>query len=229
MSGRSPGTASPRRVRGKPAPKRGQGRPPQADADLRRANILAATRVLLKERSPAKITRFDIGRAAKVDPALIRYYFGDKSMLFREVIRECIDDLRRRRNALPAGGTTAEKLRARLKVWLDFFSETPHFHELVIEEVFFGEANEARDLLSQFVQRVYPDLEALVKTGIREGDLRSVEPRFVYIALIALCEFFVTAAPLVEELFGVDRMDKRLIGSYGDFAADLLVEGLKRR
>ena len=229
MSVRRTRAASSGRARGEPAAKRSQGRPPQADAELRKAKIRAATRRLLKEHSPAKITRFDVGRAAKVDPALIRYYFGDKSNLFREVIREGIDDLRRRRNALAAEGTTAEKLRARLKVWLEFFFETPHFHELVIEEVFYGEVDAARGLLSQFVQRVYPDLEDLVKAGIKSGDLRRVEPRFVYLVLVAMCEFFATARPLVEELFGKGCVDSKLVRAYGDFAADLLVEGLKRR
>jgi hypothetical protein len=35
----------------------------------------------MKTTPPAQITRLDIARAAGVDPALIRYYFGNKSAL----------------------------------------------------------------------------------------------------------------------------------------------------
>lgn len=228
MSTRPTRVASARGVAGKSSRKRTQGRPRQADAEVSKANIRAVTRRLLKERSPAKITQLDIGRAANVDPALIRYYFGDKSSLFREVIRDFTDELSRRRNAIPHDRRAADGLRARLRVWLDFFAETPHYNELVNEEVFYGEAEGARELVAEFVQRAFPDMQELVTAGIRAGELRDVDARFVYIALIALCEFFVTAKALVAELFHTDAVDPDLLHAYGDFAADLLVAGLRR-
>jgi hypothetical protein len=56
-----------------------------------------------------------------------------------------------------------------------------------------------------------------------------VEPRFVYLAMVGLCEFFATASPLVEELFGRRRGAASLGRDYARFAADLLVDGLRRR
>jgi AcrR family transcriptional regulator len=219
---REPG-APPRRRR------RGQGRPAQADAEATRALIVAATRALLREKKPARITREEIARRAGVDPALVRYYFGDKTSLFTEVILRVADELRARMNALPQSGPALDRLRDQLGAWLATFLDNPHFHDLVVDRVFYGEDPAARELLDRFVRRAFPTIEEAVTAGIEAGEIRPVEPRFVYLALVGLCEFFATASPLVEALFGRRRNAATLGRDYARFAADLLVDGLRRR
>jgi len=209
--------------------RRGQGRPRRADAEATRARLIAATRALLHRTKPAKITRFDIAREAGVDPALVRYYFGNKAALFSEVIDVVSAELKARRAALPASGPVVERITAYLEVWLEVFTGNPHFHELVVEQVFHGEQAGAAQRLKQFVGRAYPELEALVMEGIANGELREAEPRFVYLAIVALTEFFATASPLVEALFGRRGAAAKLRADYGRFAAGLLIDGLRRR
>lgn len=212
-----------------PTVKRAQGRPPKADAEATRARLIAATRTLLHKTRPAKVTRDEIARAAGVDPALVRYYFGNKSALFAEVIRAVSGELQARRAALPAAGPVVDRLAAYLQVWLDVFTENPHFHELVVEQVFNAEAADAPRRVRAFVERAYPELEALVREGVANGELREVEPRFAYLSIVALTEFFATAGPLVEALFGRRGAAARLRADYGRFAAGLLIDGMRRR
>src|SRR4051812_40195136 len=65
-----------------------KGRPRLDEMDDKRAAIIRSTRALMKTIKPASITRDAVARHAGVDPALIRYYFGDRAALFREVIWE---------------------------------------------------------------------------------------------------------------------------------------------
>ncbi|MBL8385967.1 MAG: TetR/AcrR family transcriptional regulator [Burkholderiales bacterium] len=210
-----------------PAARRAQGRPPRADAESTRARLIAATRALLHASKPAGITRFDIARAAGVDPGLVRYYFGNKAAVFDEVIRAVTAELAARRQNLPTTGPVIERLRAYLGVWLEVFTDNPHFHELVVEQVFYGEGKDARERVRRFVERAYPELASLLAEGVASGELRATEPRFVYVAIIALCEFFATGTPLVEALFGRRGAARRLRAEYGAFAADLLIDGLR--
>jgi AcrR family transcriptional regulator len=214
-----------------PAPprKRRQGRPARADAEATKARLVEATRALLRDKKPARITRDEIARRAGVDPGLVRYYFGDKTSLFTEVILRVADDLRARMNALPQTGSALARLRDQLGVWLGIFLENPHFHDLVVDRVFYGEDAAARELQGRFVRRAFPTIERAVAAGVAAGEIRPVEPRFVYLAMVGLCEFFATASPLVEELFGRRRGAASLGRDYAQFAADLLVDGLRRR
>jgi AcrR family transcriptional regulator len=209
--------------------RRGQGRPPRADADATRARLIAATRTLMHQTKPAKITRFDIALEAGVDPALVRYYFGNKAAVFNEVIRVVSEELKTRRAALPATGPVIVRLQAYLQVWLEVFTDNPHFHELVVEQVFYADEGGAPLRLKKFIERAYPELEALVAEGIASGELRAAEPRFVYLAIVALTEFFATASPLVDALFGKRGAAAKKRADYGVFAAGLLIDGLRKR
>ena len=63
------------------AARRGKGRPARGQPGVGRETMIAATSELLKKRSPENITRAELARKAGIDPALIRYYFGDMSSL----------------------------------------------------------------------------------------------------------------------------------------------------
>jgi AcrR family transcriptional regulator len=209
--------------------RRGQGRPMQADPEITKALIVAATRELLRHKKPARITREAVARAAGVDPGLVRYYFGNTNSLFTHVIRKIGDDLHARLDALAPDTGALDQLRDQAKVWLQVFMEDPHFHDLVVDRVFHSEDRTALEMLDRFVERAYPRVDRLVSTGIRRGELRKVDPRFVYLAFIGLCEFFATAGPLVERLFGDKGAAARFAPAYGRFVADLLADGLKKR
>ena len=235
MTVRDSNTTAPVRKRGRPpkaapaAAKRGQGRPQKSDAEATRARLIDAARALMHVAKPAKITRFDIARQAGVDPALVRYYFGNKAAVFAEVIRVVTEELRAKRDALPKTGPVIDRLRAYLQVWLEVFTDNPHFHELVVEQVFYADESGAPKMLKKFVERAYPELERLVAEGVANRELRAAEPRFVYLAIIALTEFFATASPLVDALFGKRGGASKLRSEYGAFAAGLLIDGLRRR
>lgn len=216
---------SPRPGRGK----RGQGRPTQADPEITKALIVEATRELLRHKKPARITREAVARAAGVDPGLVRYYFGNTSNLFTHVIRKIGSDLHARLDALPPATSALDQLSDQARVWLQVFLEDPHFHDLVVDRVFHGEDRTAIEMLERFVERAYPRIDRLVSAGTRRGELRKVDPRFVYLAFIGLCEFFATAGPLVERLFRDKAAAARFAPAYGRFVADLLADGLRKR
>jgi AcrR family transcriptional regulator len=210
--------------------RRKKGRPQQADAELTKALIVQAARRLLRRQKPARITREAVARAARVDPGLVRYYFGNTNSLFAHVIRKIGDDLHARLDALPTDAPALDQLRDQARVWVQAFLDDPHFHDLVVDRVFHGEDRTALEILDRFVQRAYPRVERLVASGARTGELRKADPRFVYLAFIGLCEFFATAGPLVERLFGGGRRGAaRLAPAYGRFVAELLADGLRRR
>jgi AcrR family transcriptional regulator len=205
--------------------KRGQGRPKNPQASVGRDGIINATRELLKQKAPNEVTRADIARFARVDPALIRYYFGTTDALLTAVAAQINSDMHARiRAAIETGGSSEEKLHLRIRAFLAMHAENPHLNQLVVQKILGSRHREARAARAEMVKDSVRTLEAILEEGRRAGRLRATDDRFLHIALIGMCDFFFTGHAVVEELFG--PADGRLLDAYGEFLTDLIVGGL---
>jgi AcrR family transcriptional regulator len=212
----------------KPAPRR-QGRPTADGAAVGRETIVEATRQLLRTVPPAKVTRSAVARAAGIDPALIRYYFRDMTGLFTAVALAIAASMRQRAEAAigePDGGA-AERLRRRIRVYLDTFAENPYFHQLFAELILHRDSAETRELRRDLTAKSFGELSALLGGAPRAPGAKNVEPRFVYLAMFGILEFFVSGRPVLEELFPPDAVAApRLQADYAEFVADLFIRGI---
>jgi len=67
--------------------KRSKGRPDAASKGVGRDALITAARQLLQELPPSQVTASAIARHAGGDPALVRYYFGNREALLLEVAK----------------------------------------------------------------------------------------------------------------------------------------------
>jgi AcrR family transcriptional regulator len=209
-------------------PRRGQGRPVNPKDAVGRDGLIQATISLLSRRPPAKITLQEIAGYARVDPKLIRYYFGDKNALFAAAVTEMLGGLQAAAEIqLKSEGPSGERIRNRVRALVRTLFANPHLHPLIMEQIMHGDREAGRQALKFMAAHGYAVTRKFIEDGIREGEMRKVDPRFLHVAIVGLCEFFVTARPLVEELFG-RPMTPEMAEAYADFVADLLFRGLAR-
>ena len=207
------------------AGKRGQGRPKDPKSSVGRESIIDATRELLKTRPPQAISRADIARFARVDPGLVRYYFGTTEALLTAVATKINADMHQRiRDAVSTAGSSEEKLRQRIRTFLAMHEENPHLNRLVIQKILDGRQREARAARAEMVKDSLRTLEDILAEGGKAGKFRAVDARLLHIALIGMCDFFFTGRQVVDELF--PNADDRLLDSYGEFLTNLILSGL---
>jgi AcrR family transcriptional regulator len=208
--------------------RRGKGRPGE-DGTVGKEAIVASTIELLRTRSPESLTLLEIAANAAIDPALIRYYFGNKDGLLTATVSRLMADRQEAHRALmPQQGSVEERLKRRIATGLEQQRANPNFHRMVVERIFDGQTADAREALEMTAARGLALTVGFLHAGSGDTELRMVDPRFLNLALIGMCEFFVSAQPLVETLCG-QPMDDALLDSYADFVVDLIVNGLKRR
>jgi TetR/AcrR family transcriptional regulator len=216
----------PSAVRSDKPPPRRQGRPAADGAAVGKAAIIEATRQLLRNVPPAKVTRSAVARAAGIDPALIRYYFGDMTGLFTAVALAIAGSMRQRAEVAlgEPGQSPAERLRGRIRVYLATFIENPHFHQLFTELILHRDSAATRALRRDLTARSFGELHALLRDAPRA---KSIDPRFVYHALFGILEFFVSGRPVLEELFPADAVAApQMQADYAEFVADLFIRGI---
>lgn len=210
--------------------RRAQGRPVNRDEVGRQALIDAAC-ALLKSMPPAKISRAEVARFAGVDPALVRYYFGDKNSLFAAVLLDILAGLRAARERRSATqGDPAERLRGRVRDAVRLFQEHPHFHELVVDLIFSGREKGARTAWRRdVVSTSVAEMSQILVDGAGRGEFRIVEPRFLHLVVIAGAMFFASSPALIEDMFGAGARSADMAAQFADFLADVLIHGVARR
>jgi len=204
--------------------KRKQGRPFAAEGGVGREGVLAAATRLLQTLPPNQVTIIAIAREAGVDPALIRYYFGNREALLLAVVQRLAEE----GDPLPSPDQPLEALEQNIHRVFRFTRSAKYMQRLMIEEL---DSASSPDVLERVREWNLDPVEFY--DAIRESDagkeLAAFDPLFLHLAVIGISDFFVSGAPLIRLLVpeGTDltELDKK----YEAFIIRLLLDGLRKR
>jgi AcrR family transcriptional regulator len=206
--------------------KRPPGRPVAAGAPDAREAIIKAARRLLETHIPAQVTNSMIAREAGADPALIRYYFGDRASLFMEVVQELMASVR---EARPPEPMNAEQfLRWRISATLRFSRTARSMQRIMVDELAESDSPKVRDAIRQNNQRLVDRYAELLKTELGD-EVIDVDPLLLHVVIIGACEFFTSAQAVVRPLADPQVDSQTLAQQYEDFVCNLFLNGLRRR
>jgi AcrR family transcriptional regulator len=207
--------------------RRRAGRPQNASDSVGPEALIEATIRLLKTMPPAKVTLREVARRSGVDPALVRYYFGDKSALLVTAASHLVADYyASTTRKMHSRESVRNRLRQRIADILKVLTENPYLHQIMVEHVVHWQRQAGEKMLRQVTDQAYSVSRDLVDYGVARGELRRVDPRLLHIAIIGLCEAFVTLRPLVDELFK-GRSHAQMAATYREFLVGLLLDGLR--
>lgn len=194
------------RARGRPS---GRGAGAAGPDDLRE-RLLEAAIAGFAMRGIAATSLRDIATEADVTPALLHYYFGDKTQLQEAVIEERLMPLfAGLRETLLAAGDDVDDLVARFVIGIGrLVVQHPWLPSLWVREVL-SEGGALRDLL---VGRMGPQVPLMLAQRFavaqREGKLNpDLDPRLLVVSLVGLTLFPAAGAPIWRRIFDADDLD----------------------
>jgi len=211
--------------------KRRQGRPLASEDGVGRQRLVDAARELLRTMPPGKLTSGRIARAAAADRGLVRYYFGTMSGLLAEVARQLSRDLVAALAEASAGpGTASTRLRRRIREFVRYEFMNPALHPLYTEQILSGKARSAAETIRTTAIQGHASLREIIELGRRTGEFRdNFDIRLLDIAIVGLCDLIVVGRPILGAWLR-DREDiADLLALYGDFVADLVINGIVRK
>jgi AcrR family transcriptional regulator len=185
---------------------------------------------MLKRIPPGDITRASVARNAGVDPALIRYYFKNRDALLRTATEALTKTLQKRGAAASERSdlSPADRICSRFLALLEFKIDNPFYHRLMMEEMARSEDPQSRLLFENIATGAVARYRGYLASGVTDGTLRDVNPAFLYIAIIGMCDYFAMAAPLLTSVLGEDD-PYVLREDYGKFVCDLILNGIALR
>ena len=219
-------TRSPKRSQ-----QRARGRPRDNGASVGADAIVVEVCQLLREVAPRDVTLLRVAQHAGVDRSLIRYYFKNRSSLLLAAARHLFAQLQHELAGLqniPAEDPEA-RIRESARALLRFQIKHPYFHRLMVDEVVNSEHPDALAFFKSFTAAGVRNHRGIAASIAQHTGMREVDGAFLYMAVIGMCEFFVTGAPILKVAFGRDYDGAAVSRRYETFLVDYVVDGLHRR
>lgn len=190
--------------------RRGRGRPRGNSAGDVRERLLAAARELFLRYGYRAVSSRQIGAAAGVNFALIRYYFGGKPGLYREILKGVIPPQIAQLQGL-SGGQGVPRVHDLVNNIVRVWARNPWIAGFLLREVLLPDAPMRAMFLKEFPERLAPVLEQAVRHEIGAGTMRDdLDPKLLALSVVSLAVFPYLALALTTRVFGV-RHDEEFL------------------
>ena len=180
------------------------GRPPAGGAQTVRQQLLAVARALFAQQGYHAISTRQVAEAAKVNPAMIHYYFGSKEGLYEAMLADSFSPLMQRLDAVLASTGDADALGNFFRLYMHTLGANPWMPPLILREVV-AEGGRLRGwFIQQFASKGGGMLTRLIEREQGAGRIRAdADPTLTALSMVSLAVFPFVAMPVTREALGM--------------------------
>jgi TetR/AcrR family transcriptional regulator len=208
---------------------RGALRARRRDAVATREALLAAGAELFADRGYDGVPVAAIAARARVNKAMISYHFGGKRNLYVAIVTATFGEIVAGVERLAASAKPAPEVLRELVALVGEMATRrhPHFCAMMLREVVAGGKHLDPVVIDQ-PARILGAVQRIVARGVREGDLRPVDPLLTHLSLVGSLVFFFGTTRFRERVLTTRRPAIRPpdAAAYVKHIQDLLSHGL---
>src|SRR6202050_753616 len=195
-----------------------------------RAAILHAAALEFAEHGIAGARTDAIAQAAKVNKALLYYYFEDKETLYGAVLDNAFSGMKASvfrvlDSDLPPRG----KVLAYLGAYFDFIASNQIYPKLMQREMMRareGRSEHIARLVTTYFQPIYGRVDEVLRKGIAEGGFRKVDPAHFVPSMVAMIVFYFSSAPVMRRIVGFNPLTPQRIAERRSAVLDFVLAAL---
>jgi TetR/AcrR family transcriptional regulator len=169
-----------------------------------RAAILRAAAEEFAEHGIAGARTEAIAREARVNKALLYYYFKDKETLYGAVLDNAFSGLKASVfRVLDSDSPPREKIMTYVGTYFDFIASNQVYPKLMQREMMRareGHSPHIEKLVKNYFQPIYARVGELLRKGMAEGEFRKIDPAHFIPSMVAMIIFYFSSAPLMQKI-----------------------------
>jgi TetR/AcrR family transcriptional regulator len=169
-----------------------------------RAAILRAAAEEFAEHGIAGARTETIAREARVNKALLYYYFKDKETLYGAVLDNAFSGLKTTVfGVLDSDLPPREKIMAYVGTYFDFIASNQVYPKLMQREMMRareGHSPHIEKLVKNYFQPIFVRVSELLREGIAEGEFRKIDPAHFIPSMVAMIIFYFSSAPVMQKI-----------------------------
>jgi TetR/AcrR family transcriptional regulator len=221
----------PRALKNRPRPSIGRmgsrGQPEES-----RAAILQAAAREFAEHGVAGARTDAIARAARVNKALLYYYFKDKDTLYGAVLDQAFSGLKNAVFAvLDSGLPAGEKILAYVGAYFDFIASNALYPRLMQREMMRareGQSSHIEKVVKNYIQPIFLRVSEVMREGVAKGEFRPVNPAHFVPSIVGIIVFYFSSAPVMQKIVGFNPLSPERIAERRAAVLDFISAALFR-
>lgn len=190
--------------------------------------ILIAAKEIFQQKGMAGARMQEIADKAKINKALLHYYYRSKQLLFEAVFKSAFSLLAPQLNkVLNDDSDLFEKIRKFTENYVSFVIKHPYLPNFVMQEL---------NKNPEFVQKLrseknFPSIEKFklqVSDAINQGIIKPIEAEQLFINIISLNIFPFIGEPLLMALVNVDKESyNKILENRKTEVAEFIINSIK--
>ena len=196
--------------------------------DTTETEILIAAKEIFQQKGMAGARMQEIADKAKINKALLHYYYRSKQLLFEAVFKSAFSLLAPQLNkVLDDDSDLFEKIRKFTENYVSFVIKHPYLPNFVVQEL---------NKNPEFVQKLrseknFPSIEKFklqVSDAINHGIIKPIEAEQLFINIISLNIFPFIGEPLLMALVNVDKESyNKILENRKTEVAEFIINSIK--
>ena len=208
-------------------PAAAQNTKPQG-SETAREKLLEAASDLMTERGSTDISLSDIAGRSGQNSALVKYYFGNKSGLFIELLRRDLGprmDQLRHLTAMEI--SPEEKLRLHITGIVNAYYKHPYVNRLMHDLMADDDEEQAQIIVNEFSKPIANAQKKILREGLKAGVFRKVDPMLFFYELIGACDHLFFGRYSLKYAFSIARIDEKLKDRYIKHLFEVAIRGIQ--
>jgi TetR/AcrR family transcriptional regulator len=170
-----------------------------------------------------------IARAARVNKALLYYYFKDKDALYAAVLDKVFEGLLQAvSQALDSDLPPKKKFLTYVGAHFDYISGQTYAPRIVQGEMMRGGGRQFARIVQEYFKPLFTKVAAVLKAGQESGDFRPVDPWHFIPSVISVIVFYFNSAPAMRIMIGADPLTPERIAQRRAAVLDFISAALFR-
>jgi TetR/AcrR family transcriptional regulator len=197
-----------------------------------RASILQAAAHEFAAHGVAGARTDAIAREARVNKALLYYYFKDKETLYGAVLDDAFSGLK---NAvfqvLDSELPPREKIMAYAGAYFDFIASNQLYPRLMQSEMMRareGHSPHIEKVIKTYIRPIFARVSEVLREGIAKGEFRAVNPVHFVPSIVAMIVFYFSSAPMMQKIVGFNPLTPERIAERRAAVLDFISAALFR-
>jgi TetR/AcrR family transcriptional regulator len=175
-----------------------------------RAAILQAAAYEFAEHGIAGARTDAIAREARVNKALLYYYFNDKETLYGAVLDNAFSGLKAAVfRVLDSDLPAREKILAYAGAYFDFIASNQIYPRLMQREMMRareGQSPHVDKIIKAYIRPIFLRVSEVLRQGIADRQFRPVNPAHFVQSIVSMIVFYFSNAPMMQKIVGFNPL-----------------------